>query len=107
VNRLLLRLLPALAGIALMIPAAIAADNDSPTLEPVLPDLDQEAPGELVLTKARGQWRLGFRSAVRNVGAGPLIIDGRRALAEQHLHRASAAAVLRRWSSIRAAISSG
>jgi glucose/arabinose dehydrogenase len=78
VNRVLLRLLPALAGIVLMIPAAIAADGNAPVGQELLPDLDQEAPSELVLTQARGQWRLGFRSAVRNVGDGPLIIDGRR-----------------------------
>ena len=31
-----------------------------------------------MLTKARSGWRLGFDSAVRNIGAGPLIIDGER-----------------------------
>jgi glucose/arabinose dehydrogenase len=47
-----------------------------------LPDLDQETPTELGVAKvssaAGPSYRLGFRSAVRNVGAGPLVIDGRR-----------------------------
>jgi hypothetical protein len=46
-----------------------------------LPDLDQEVPSRLeVRANQAGGTRtflLGFRSAVRNVGAGPLIIDGR------------------------------
>jgi hypothetical protein len=44
-----------------------------------LPDLDQEAPRGLEI-KARGRSRyaLGFRSAVRNVGVGPLIVVGSR-----------------------------
>jgi hypothetical protein len=33
---------------------------------------------ELVVTRAAGHYRLGFRSAVRNLGAGPLVITGHR-----------------------------
>src|SRR4051794_25973246 len=47
-----------------------------------LPDLDQEAPGELSIqldeVGGRPSYRLGFRSAVRNVGAGPLVLVGSR-----------------------------
>jgi hypothetical protein len=47
-----------------------------------LPDLDQEVPSELDLrvdmSEGRPSYRLGFRSAVRNVGAGPLIVAGSR-----------------------------
>lgn len=47
-----------------------------------LPDLDQEAPSQLQIVSSRSgdavSYRLGFRSAVRNVGAGPFVIDGRR-----------------------------
>jgi hypothetical protein len=48
-----------------------------------LPDLEQEAPSGLVLSSGAlgghpGRYYLGFRSAVRNVGDGPLIISGRR-----------------------------
>jgi hypothetical protein len=45
-----------------------------------LPDLDQEAPGDLEVTydRARRGYYFGFRSAVRNLGRGPLIVTGRR-----------------------------
>jgi hypothetical protein len=47
-----------------------------------LPDLDQELPSELVIRRAGTSqsptYALGFRSAVRNIGAGPLVIQGRR-----------------------------
>src|SRR5215210_2422499 len=81
-TRLLLRLLPAMLAVALVVPAAIAVSQTSPQGTPLLPDLVQEAPSQLVITRAgkaaHATWRLGFRSAVRNVGDGPLIIDGRR-----------------------------
>ena len=77
-NRSLLRLLPALAAIAAIVPAAVSVGGSAPEGRSLLPDLDQETPSGLVLTKARSGWRLGFDSAVRNVGAGPLIIDGER-----------------------------
>jgi hypothetical protein len=78
VNRPLLRLLPAVAAIAALVPATLALGGPTPEGDALLPDLDQETPSGLVLTKARGGWRLGFDSAVRNVGSGPLIIDGAR-----------------------------
>ena len=77
-KRALLRLLPAVVATAAIVPAAIAVDGSAPEGPPLLPDLDQETPSGLVLTKARSGWRLGFDSAVRNIGAGPLIIDGER-----------------------------
>ena len=43
-----------------------------------LPDLDQETPTGLRVARSGSSYRLGFQSAVRNVGGGPLIIDGRR-----------------------------
>ena len=47
-----------------------------------LPDLDQELPTELDVRSKTDSgartFRLGFRSAVRNVGDGPLIVDGAR-----------------------------
>jgi Lysyl oxidase len=82
IARLAIRLVPAIGAAAVLVPAAIAVSQTAPQGTPLLPDLDQEAPSELVITKAnsssRTTWRLGFRSAVRNVGDGPLIIDGRR-----------------------------
>jgi hypothetical protein len=78
VKRSLLRLLPVLAAVAALVPATLAVGGTAPEGTPLLPDLDQETPTGLVLTKARGGWRLGFDSAVRNIGAGPLIITGAR-----------------------------
>ena len=47
-----------------------------------LPDLDQETPSALEVRTSgppgRRSYRIGFRSAVRNVGSGPLIIRGTR-----------------------------
>jgi len=87
-NRSFLRVLPAIAAIAVIVPAALAAGGSAAEGQPLLPDLDQETPNGLVISKAgkakRGGWRLGFDSAVRNVGDGPLIINGRRpSLAEE------------------------
>jgi hypothetical protein len=48
----------------------------------LLPDLDQETPSDLAIRTAVGDGRpvyvLGFRSAVRNIGAGPLLVNGAR-----------------------------
>ena len=64
------------AAAALAVPAAPAAAG------PLLPDLDQAAPSNIgivrVDTAAGKSWRLGFRSAVDNVGRGPLILEGSR-----------------------------
>lgn len=72
------RLLGAVSAPLLIAAGAYAlaprADADAPRL----PDLDQEAPSRLEVTRVDGQFRLGFRSAVRNVGAGPLVIVGSR-----------------------------
>jgi hypothetical protein len=66
---------PALGAPAAPAPVAPAAD--------LLPDLDQEVPSQLDVSasgtgRARS-YRLGFGSGVRNIGAGPLTIEGRRA----------------------------
>jgi hypothetical protein len=70
----------ALAVLALALCAVPAQARDG-VLQ--LPDLDQEVPAQLDVMVAgapgRPHFRLGFGSAVRNVGAGPLIIDGHRA----------------------------
>jgi Lysyl oxidase len=56
----------------------------------LLPDLAQDPPGQVSVQQVAGangtEFRLGFRSAVRNVGKGPLIIRG---------HRLSASAPMR------------
>jgi len=47
-----------------------------------LPDLDQETPSDLTVAVAGSRqsptYVLGFRSAVRNIGSGPFVIQGRR-----------------------------
>jgi hypothetical protein len=43
-----------------------------------LPDLDQRAPAGLAVLGGGGRFRLGFASAVENIGAGPLRIRGFR-----------------------------
>ena len=49
-----------------------------------LPDLAQERPSGIEVSRAgalaRPRWRLGFDSAVSNIGAGPLRIASRRAM---------------------------
>jgi hypothetical protein len=66
-------------GAAAVASSAGGSRELSPTSQR-LPDLDQEPPWNLEVTRdrARGGYRLGFSSAVRNVGAGPLIVSGRR-----------------------------
>ena len=82
VKRALIRLLPALGAIVLLVPAAVGVSQAQRQGPALLPDLDQEPPTGLVITRApaaaRATWRLGFRSAVSNVGDGPLILEGRR-----------------------------
>jgi hypothetical protein len=77
-RRVLIRLLPALLATVLLIPAAIGLSQAEPVGRALLPDLDQEPPSGLVVTRAGATWRLGFRSAVSNLGDGPLILEGRR-----------------------------
>jgi len=75
------RLLPVIAGLAICAAAlgATAGGPGDPPPPERLPDLDQELPWGLVVTGDRGRgYRLGFASAVRNVGRGPLIVAGRR-----------------------------
>jgi serine protease len=72
--------LAAIAGLGSLGGATAAAAAQHVEL---LPDLDQEYPSDLSVIVARSasgkpSYRLGFRSAVRNVGDGPLIIRGRR-----------------------------
>ena len=72
----------ALLVLALTAIVAVAAQaNRGSAAAPLLPDLDQEAPSALEVTTygppGQRSYRLGFRSGVRNVGAGPLVIRGR------------------------------
>jgi Lysyl oxidase len=77
-RRAAIRLAPVAAAVAAIVPAAVALSDQQAAGQRVLPDLEQETPAGLVVTRHDGHWRLGFRSAARNVGAGPLIIDAAR-----------------------------
>src|SRR4051794_24269202 len=78
------RVLPVAVAITVAAAGLLAADRtsaDSAGTEH-LPDLDQATPYGLKVTRARARgrtvYRLGFNSAVSNVGAGPLVIAGHR-----------------------------
>jgi hypothetical protein len=59
-----------------------ASAGKAPSAGELLPDLEQEMPSDLRVSlggsAAAPSYWLGFRSAVRNVGDGPLIISGHR-----------------------------
>ena len=80
-ERLVGRLVPPVGAIALC-GAALAAVPGITTAVPPdsarLPDLDQEVPWDLQVTSTARVHRLGFASAVTNIGDGPLIVSGRR-----------------------------
>jgi lysyl oxidase len=81
---LLIRVVPVAA--AIMLSATALATAERPSGAARLPDLVQDVPSELEITVTgpSGQriYRLGFRSAVSNIGRGPLVISGRRASAD-------------------------
>jgi hypothetical protein len=83
---LLMRVLPVVATIMLTTAALAIAEGSGSSARTRLPDLVQELPSELEITvagpAARPVYRLGFRSAVSNVGRGPLVVSGRRASAD-------------------------
>jgi hypothetical protein len=71
----------ALAGVAGTLLAAgvgFAHGLDVPPNADVLPDLMQRVPSGLTVTRDGERFRLGFASAVSNVGAGPLTIVAER-----------------------------
>jgi Lysyl oxidase len=81
---LVARLLPVVVAVALVAVTIVVAAGPQGAAAGSnrLPDLDQVAPTNLVITRAgprsRPVYRLGFESAVANVGDGPLIIDAHR-----------------------------
>jgi hypothetical protein len=79
------RLVPAVGAIALCGAVLAAAPGGTAGVTPDsarLPDLDQELPWDLQVTSTgpstAREHRLGFGSAVRNIGDGPLIVSGGR-----------------------------
>jgi Tol biopolymer transport system component len=57
---------------------SLAADSISPTPGLLLPDLDQQAPSGILVMRSGNRMKLGFTSAVDNVGDGPIHIRGTR-----------------------------
>src|SRR5919197_4712310 len=76
--RAVVRTLPLLALVVAFAGLAYSAAASGPTAPELLPDLDQQTPNQLLVARGGRRWLLGFQSAVRNVGAGPLLIDGHR-----------------------------
>jgi glucose/arabinose dehydrogenase len=81
---LIVRVLPVVLAITAAAAVLLVAGRTSPAAagSERLPDLDQVTPSGLVITRAgpreRPVYRLGFASAVSNVGDGPLVINGHR-----------------------------
>jgi hypothetical protein len=76
------RLAPAVVGGLLLLGSLTFATAATAAPRALLPDLDQEAPSSLTVSSSpaggRTHYFLGFGSAVRNIGDGPLLIDGHR-----------------------------
>ena len=78
------RVLPTVIAMVVSAVALVIAGRaiSAPTGAEKLPDLVQVTPTDLVITRsgsgAAASYVLGFRSAVSNVGDGPLIIEGHR-----------------------------
>jgi hypothetical protein len=76
--RAVLRTLPVLVLVAAFAGLAYSAAASGQAAPELLPDLDQQTPNQLLVARDGRHWLLGFQSAVRNVGTGPLLIDGHR-----------------------------
>jgi hypothetical protein len=70
-------------------PAPAPRPKPVPRPDELLPDLDQRAPTGLVVTQAGSHFKLGFVSAVDNIGRGPVWVVGSRASTATPLMRAT------------------
>jgi hypothetical protein len=66
----------AAVGVALSAAGLFLLGDDGPSDR--LPDLDQALPSKLEIVEEGDTYRLVFASAVDNVGAGPLVVEGAR-----------------------------
>ena len=71
----------ALAGSLGVVVAAVA--GGAVTGAELMPDLRQEPPSQIAVRRDKGRPVLVFRSAVANVGQGPLVVNGRRSRGER------------------------
>ncbi len=69
-------LVVSLVGIALGVTGLLLLRDDGP--EELLPDLAQAVPARLEIVEDGDSYQLVFTSAVANVGAGPLLVEGER-----------------------------
>jgi hypothetical protein len=75
------------ATIALAVPLlAACGGRQGASPHELLPDLDQAPPAAISVIERDGRERLVFLSAVENVGAGPLVVSGRRDASETDMH---------------------
>jgi hypothetical protein len=72
----------AATAVVVLLVAACAGESEAPSPE-LLPDLDQAPPAAISIVVREGRERLVFLSAVENVGAGPLLVAGRRPSASE------------------------
>jgi hypothetical protein len=72
----------AAAALVVVLITACAGESEAPSPE-LLPDLDQAPPAAISIVVREGRERLVFLSAVENVGAGPLLVAGRRPSASE------------------------
>jgi hypothetical protein len=72
----------AAAALVVVLITACAGESEAPSPE-LLPDLDQAPPAAISVVVREGRERLVFLSAVENVGAGPLLVAGRRPSASE------------------------
>ena len=70
--------------LAVLLLAACGGRHGGPPPE-LLPDLDQAPPSAISVVERDGRERLVFLSAVENVGAGPLVVRGRRGTAQREM----------------------
>jgi hypothetical protein len=77
----LLALGTALAGTLGGVVAAVA--GGAVTGAELMPDLRQEPPSQVAVRRDNGKPVLVFRSAVANVGQGPLVVNGRRSRGQE------------------------
>ena len=76
---------------------AVVEEGISPARGTLLPDLDQQAPSGILVLRAGSRLKLGFTSAIDNIGDGPIHIRGIRSgldrtmRADQLIHRVDGA----------------
>jgi hypothetical protein len=75
----------ATAAVSVLLLAACGGSEGSASRE-LLPDLDQAPPSAISVVERDGSERLVFLSAVENVGAGPLVVRGKRDAAEREMN---------------------